>query len=164
MNTNIITVDSSLLTSVKSNKRQVQAILLCLYDYTDKGLALSDAVKLARYKATLRVGADVLKRKATLVAKTPGELRQYVEGISQKATSTIASLPSSTWLLDFAARTTVKHELQLTIDLCAQFVREYEAARTDAEKQALKVKQEANTRTATLDAQANASLMVKKAS
>lgn len=148
-----IIIDTALLATVKSNKRQVHAILLCFQDYTDKGLA-SDIVKVQRYKATLRVGADVLKRKSTLVAKTPGELRQYVEGISQKAASVIASLPDATWLLDFATRATVKHELMLTIDLCRVFVREYEAGFSDAEKAAIKDKQSLNAKNATLDAHA----------
>jgi hypothetical protein len=152
MTTNTVktTIDATMLATVKANKRQVQALCLALQDYVDNVAGMSDKQKEARNKASVRIGADVLKRKSTLTAKTPGELRSYVEGIKQRTQATQASLPASTWLLDHCTRKCVASECALVVLACESFVKEYEAARTDAEKKAVTDLQALNAKNATL--------------
>jgi hypothetical protein len=166
-----LTIDASLLATCKSNTRQMKALHLSLCVFTDKMAGQSDIAKERAQKAVVRIGGDVLKRKNALEAKSPAQLRQYVETIKQRTNALLIALPSSTWLLDFCSRATVANECRTTLDMCSLFVAEYEAGFNDGERKAhaesqakLAKEKEENAKNATLDAQANASLMVKKAS
>lgn len=147
MNTNKLTIiNADLLASMRATKAQTHALVLALQDFTDA--PGNDAQKSKRKSACARIGKDVLKRKNALRAKTPSELRQYVESIRQKSQALAQQLPNSTWLLEHCTRELVRVTLSQTIDLCSVFVAEYEEARTDAERKALADKK--------LDPQANA--------
>lgn len=151
MNTNnkTITINTDLLASLRAQKTQCNALVLALQDFIDAPGKDTDKAK--RKASAARIGKDVLKRKNALHAKTPSELRQYIEGIKQKSEAIMSQLPVATWLLEHCKRELIRVTLTQIIDLCALFIQEYEEARSDSERKALADKKLANEK-ASLDA------------
>lgn len=133
-NTNTLKIDASLLASLRAQKAQCRALVLALQDYVDA--PGKDAQKEKRKSAACRIGKDVLKRKNALSAKTPGELRVYVETIKQKAQALASQLPDAKWLLAHCTRELIRVTLAQIVELCGTFVAEYNEAKSEQEKAA----------------------------